>query len=199
MKAEKCPVCGPPMKRDGKTGAGTQRWRCGSCGASPVHRYGSEAKEPGAFPGWLLSKGGQASMPGGRRAFRRRAEKFWRIWPMPEVADGVHRVVYVDGIYVAGDLAAPIACGDSHVLSWYMAKAETTRARRAAVEDRAARGRGGRWRRRVRVRGRRGMAGDQGPKMPVPCVLPGQEAYHVPSEAAGGDRALRAGEGADAP
>ena len=43
MKAKKCPVCGLPMKRNGKTRAGTQRWRCGSCGASSVHRYDSEA------------------------------------------------------------------------------------------------------------------------------------------------------------
>ena len=133
MKAKKCPVCGLPMKRNGKTRAGTQRWRCGSCGASSVHRYDSEAKELEAFLGWLLSKGGQASMPGGGRTFRRRAEKFWRIWPMPEVVDEVHRVVYVDGIYVARGLVVLIACSDSHVLSWYMAKAETTRAWRALL------------------------------------------------------------------
>ena len=133
MKAKKCPVCGLPMKRNGKTRAGAQRWRCGSCGASSVHRYDSEAKELEAFLGWLLSKGGQASMPGGGRTFRRRAEKFWRIWPMPEVVDEVHRVVYVDGIYVARGLVVLIACSDSHVLSWYMAKAETTRAWRALL------------------------------------------------------------------
>ena len=52
---------------------------------------------------------------------------------MPEVVDEVHRVVYVDGIYVARGLVVLIACSDSHVLSWYMAKAETTRAWRALL------------------------------------------------------------------
>ena len=32
---------------------------------------------------------------------------------MPEVVDEVHRVVYVDGIYVARGLVVLIACSDS--------------------------------------------------------------------------------------
>ncbi|WP_436231979.1 IS1/IS1595 family N-terminal zinc-binding domain-containing protein [Enorma phocaeensis] len=33
-QAVSCPSCGAKMKRNGKTGAGAQRWGCGSCGAS---------------------------------------------------------------------------------------------------------------------------------------------------------------------
>ena len=32
-----CPSCGSPMKRNGKTKSGSQRWRCVGCGASVTH------------------------------------------------------------------------------------------------------------------------------------------------------------------
>lgn len=133
MKAKKCPSCGSQMKRNGKTSAGTQRWRCRACGASDVHKYDNEAKELSCFLGWLLSKDTQLEMPGQGRSFRRHAERFWPLWPMPEVVDEIHRVVYVDGIYIARDLVVLIACSDDHVLSWYLARAETTRAWRALL------------------------------------------------------------------
>ena len=34
MKAKECPVCGGAMVRNGRTSAGSQRWRCMACGAS---------------------------------------------------------------------------------------------------------------------------------------------------------------------
>lgn len=37
MKAVKCPYCGGPTKRNGRTSSGAQRWRCAACGAS-THR-----------------------------------------------------------------------------------------------------------------------------------------------------------------
>lgn len=133
MKAKKCPSCGSQMKRNGKTSAGSQRWRCGSCGASDVHKYDVGARDLQRFLAWLLGKGTQLEMPGQGRSFRRRAERLWEIWPMPEIVDEVHRVVYVDGIYIARNLLVLIACSDSHVLSWYLARAETTRAWRALL------------------------------------------------------------------
>ena len=72
-----------------------------------VRRHGGEA---GRVPGWLLSKDSQAAMPGGGRSFRRRTAEFWEVWPMP-VPDGeLHRVLYVDGIWVARDLVVLICC-----------------------------------------------------------------------------------------
>lgn len=133
MKSKKCPSCGSQMKRNGKTSSGAQRWRCRSCGASDVHRYDAEARDLDRFLSWLLGKGTQLEMPGQGRSFRRRTERFWAIWPMPEVVDEIHRVVYVDGIYIARDLVVLIACSDRHVLSWYLARAETTRAWRALL------------------------------------------------------------------
>lgn len=133
MKTMKCPACGGPMKRNGRTGAGTQRWRCKRCGASAVHGNDTTARDLDAFLRWLLGKSSQRDMPGRGRSFRRLASRFWPIWPMPDVVDEVHRVVYVDGIYLARDVVVLIACSDAHVLSWYLARAETSRAWKALL------------------------------------------------------------------
>lgn len=51
-----------------------------------------------------MSKGSQLEMPGQGRSFRRRAARFWEVWPML-VADGEwRRVLHVDGIWLARDL-----------------------------------------------------------------------------------------------
>lgn len=128
MKAVRCPSCGAKMKRNGKTSAGAQRWRCGSCGASATLSYDGTAARLGEFLAWLTSKDTQLSMPGQGRTFRRRTAGFWRVWPMPEPTGEVHRVLFVDGTWLARDLVVLIAYDGEHVVSWYMARAETSRA-----------------------------------------------------------------------
>lgn len=128
MKAVYCPYCGGRTKRNGRTSSGSQRWRCTACGASTTVRYDDTAARLDGFLGWLLSKDSQAAMPGGGRSFRRRTAEFWEVWPMP-VPDGeLHRVLYVDGIWVARDLVVLICCSGERVVSWYMARSENSRA-----------------------------------------------------------------------
>ena len=128
MKAVYCPYCGGRTKRNGRTSSGSQRWRCTACGASTTVRYDDTAARLEEFLGWLLSKDSQAAMPGGGRSFRRRTAEFWEVWPMP-VPDGeLHRVLYVDGIWVARDLVVLICCSGERVVSWYMARSENSRA-----------------------------------------------------------------------
>ncbi len=128
MKAVTCPSCGLAMKRNGKTSAGSQRWRCGGCGASTTVRYDDTAARLGEFLDWLMSKETQAEMPGAGRSFRRRTSEFWKLWPMP-VPDGEwHRVLFVDGIWLERDLVVLICSSRDRVVSWYMAKSETSRA-----------------------------------------------------------------------
>ena len=128
MKAVYCPYCGGRTKRNGRTSSGSQRWRCTACGASTTVRYDDTATRLEEFLGWLLSKDSQAMMPGGGRSFRRRTAEFWEVWPMP-VPDGeLHRVLYVDGIWVARDLVVLICCSGERVVSWYMARSENSRA-----------------------------------------------------------------------
>ena len=126
------------MKRNGKTKSGSQRWRCVGCGASATHSIDTAARDLAAFVGWLLSKESQVDMPGQGRTFRRRCARFWAIWPMPEAVDEACRVVYVDGIWVASDCVALIACSDEFVLSWHLARAETTAAWRSLLSRVAA-------------------------------------------------------------
>jgi len=47
---------------------------------------------------------------------------------MPPVTGEVHRVVYVDGIYLARNLVILIARSDEFVLGWYMARSENSHA-----------------------------------------------------------------------
>ena len=128
MKTVRCPTCGLPMVRNGRTSSGAQRWRCGSCGASTTVRYDDTAVRLGRFLGWLMSKGSQADMPGAGRTFRRETAEFWSIWPMPEPGGEWSRVLYVDGIWLARGLVVLICCSGERVVSWYLAQAETARA-----------------------------------------------------------------------
>ena len=134
MKAVKCACCGGSMKRNGKTSSGAQRWRCAACGASTTVRYDDAAARFDEFLSWLLSKGTQLEMPGAGRTFRRRTAEFWEVWPMP-VPDGeFHRVLFVDGIWLAERLVVLICCSEDRVVSWYMAQSENSRAWSALME-----------------------------------------------------------------
>ncbi len=135
MKTKICPACGSKMKRNGKTSAGRQRWRCTVCGSSSTHSYDVDSRHHDRFLDWLLSRECQADMPGGGRTFRRHAERFWKVWPVPDFVDEVHRVVYVDGICLERDVVILIAGSDEHVLSWYLARSETSRAYGALLSN----------------------------------------------------------------
>lgn len=80
------------------------------------------------FLAWLLSKARQADMPGQGRTFRRKTSGFWRVWPMPEPTGEVHRVLFLDGIWLDRNLVVLIAYDGRYVVSWYMAESETSRA-----------------------------------------------------------------------
>lgn len=128
MKTVICPVCSEKMVKNGKTSSGKQRWRCLRCGSSHTKKYDTKAKQLEEFLAWLFSKDTLLQMPGQGRTFRRRTSEFWRLWPMPSQTGELHRVVYVDGIYLARDLVILIASSDTYILSWYMARAETSKA-----------------------------------------------------------------------
>lgn len=119
-----CPVCGGKMKGHGTTAAGSKRWQCMSCGATATRKIDSAAKGLEAFLGWLFSPTPQASMPGGGRTFRRKAERYWRIWPVAPACDEVHHVVHVDGIWLGRACVMLTACTADHVVGWHLARSE---------------------------------------------------------------------------
>lgn len=133
MKSKRCPVCGAPMKRNRRPGAGSQRWRCEECGSFAIHSVSTDERDLKAFRAWLMSKDTQVDMLGQGRTFRRRASRFWGIWPMPEATGEVHKVAYVDSIYLARNVCVLIACSDERVLAWYLCRAETARAWKALM------------------------------------------------------------------
>ena len=122
------------MKRNGKTSAGKVRWRCTSCGVSKTHKIDSSAKALNEFLDWLMSRQRQSDLPGEGRSFRRRTSKFWKIWPTPQLTGEMHPVIYLDGIYLGRRCVILIAASDKHVLGWYVAKTEHSRAWQSLLE-----------------------------------------------------------------
>ena len=126
MDRVKCPYCGEQAKRFGHTAAGSQRWRCLSCGSTFTRKIDNSAKLLKTFLAWLLSGSRQCDMPGGGRTFRRKCARFWSVWPLPPRTGEVHRVVFVDGIYLSRNLVVLIASTERHVIGWYMARSENS-------------------------------------------------------------------------
>lgn len=112
------------MSKNGKTKAGTQRWRCLSCGASSVRRHDKSAKQLEAFLRWLLSKDAVADLKTSRTTFWRKTAWAWGIWPIAPVTGEVHDVVFLDGIWLRRRAVVLIAVADGHVVAWHLAQAE---------------------------------------------------------------------------
>lgn len=128
MKTVKCPACGGKTKRNGKTKAGAQRWRCTSCGASTTQRYSNKASMLALFLDWLLSKRTQAQMGMPARTFRSLTSEFWSLWPTAPLCGEIHRVVHVDGIWLKRSCVILIACTEGHVVGWHLARSESSQA-----------------------------------------------------------------------
>ena len=112
-----CPVCGRPMKKNGRTGAGSQRWKCAACVLSATAPRGDGRLESqlAEFLDWLLSGRCQWDMGGtSGRVFRKRVQWCWRVKPAIRV-DGVTRhTVMADGTYMGHGWCLLIAVdGDS--------------------------------------------------------------------------------------
>ena len=116
------------MTRYGHSASGAQRWRCSLCNISQVSRINSTAKHLDEFLAWLLGRRRQADLPGGGRSFRRRCQQLWQLWPFNPIVDEVHDVIFVDGIHLDRGAVVLIAQTPDHVLGWYAARSENSRA-----------------------------------------------------------------------
>ena len=124
MNNPRCELCGRPMRRNGTTSSGRQRWRCGGCGSSSVRKIDSRAKRLGLFLRWLLSKQTQSDMGCSRSTFKRATREFWEIWPIAPWTGEVCDVVFLDGIWIGRDAVVLIACTREHVVAWHLAERE---------------------------------------------------------------------------
>ncbi|NHM14934.1 IS1/IS1595 family N-terminal zinc-binding domain-containing protein [Xiamenia xianingshaonis] len=135
MPKPKCKVCGAAMMKNGKTKAGTQRWRCGRCGASSVRKIDSAAKALAMFVRWLLGKLAQCELGIPARTFRDKTARFWSLWPILPACDEAHHFVYMDGIWLVRNKAVVlIACTDAHVIGCHLAKSENAKDRACLMQ-----------------------------------------------------------------
>ena len=133
MGNPRCKICGGTTQKWGSTRAGRPRFRCLACRASQSRRNDTRARHFSAFLDFVTGKYTLADYGPKGRTIRRRNEPFWHLWPVSPLVDEVHHVVFVDGIYLSHKLVVLIACTKTHVLGWYVAKGETTRAWQALM------------------------------------------------------------------
>lgn len=124
--------------KNGRTPAGTQRWRCPDCGASSVRRRDDLARrnELRWFLLWLLSKQSlqERSSTPSARTLRRRIAWCWQIEPSLGPVETRHRQVLVDGIYI-GSWCLLIAVTERlQVLAWQWCARESAAAWTALLE-----------------------------------------------------------------
>lgn len=132
-----CAVCGSRLKRNGKTTAGTQRWRCIDCGSSSVRRRPDlqRRSELNSFLQWLLGKGSQADFGAGQgRSFRRSTAWCWNIEPALRVTSEIHDQIQMDGIYLGRGWCCLIAIANGYVIGWQWCDTEKKDAWLALLE-----------------------------------------------------------------
>lgn len=132
-------VCGSRLVKNGRTAAGTQRWRCRSCGASSVRRRPdvTRREQLRRFVTWLTGKQTQAEIDGTAtgRTFRREIAWCWALEPRLPPATEIHHAILVDGIWVS-EWCLLIALSDKgNVLAWQWSGGESVAAWKALLNQ----------------------------------------------------------------
>ena len=124
-------VCGSQLVKNGKTAAGTQRWRCRECGASAVRRRPDVARREQLrrFLTWLTGKASQAELGGGTgRSFRHETAWCWELEPRMPVTGEVHDAVLVDGVWIGSWCLLIAQSSTGQVIAWQWCARESTAA-----------------------------------------------------------------------
>lgn len=127
MNKPKCLICASPVIKNGRTAAGKQRWKCKACSITQTNLINSDVKHLEQLLSWLLSRTRQADMVGLGRTFRRKSQKFWKIWALPPLIDEIHKVVYVDEIHLGRKAVVLIAASSEYVFRVVYCTARTCR------------------------------------------------------------------------
>lgn len=134
----RCLVCGAPLVKNGRTAAGTQRWRCPGCGVSSVRKRDDVTRRHQlfAFLQWLIGKHSQADADGRTgRSFRHATAWCWDVQPRLGPVTTTHHQVLVDGIWI-GSWCLLIAVTETlEVLAWQWCARESTAAWTALLEQ----------------------------------------------------------------
>lgn len=109
------------LVKNGRNTAGTQRWKCPSCGASSVRKRSDRSQlfALHQFIDWLLGKTSQTDHDGTHsgRSFRRRITWCWELRPRIPVTGVVHEVVEIDGFNLRTGWCILTARSDGNVVS----------------------------------------------------------------------------------
>lgn len=94
-------ICNTKLVKNGRNTAGTQRWKCPTCGASSVRKRTDRSRlfTLQKFLDWLLGKASQSDTDGTQsgRSFRRRITWCWDLRPNIPATGVIHDVVEIDG------------------------------------------------------------------------------------------------------
>ncbi|WP_280525553.1 IS1249 family transposase [Actinomyces qiguomingii] len=141
-RARLCPICQTPMKKSGRTAAGTRRWKCTACRSlatapRPPSPGRAEQAVLGEFIDWATGSRSQADISGGSgRAFRRRTAWCWDIpVPKPPVTGEVYSQIFIDGMWLAHKWVLLVARSPTHVIAWQWAASESAAAYQALLAD----------------------------------------------------------------
>lgn len=132
-------VCGTRLVKNGRTAAGSQRWRCLSCGASQARRRPdvTQREQLRQFVTWLVGKHTQGEMDGTvtGRTFRRNTAWCWKVEPRLGPATEFHHAILVDGVWIS-EWCLLIALSDTgRVLAWQWSGGESVAAWKALLEQ----------------------------------------------------------------
>lgn len=139
-RATLCDMCGSPMRKNGTTSAGNQRWRCDSCHTSSVRRRedGTRMAQFHAFLRWVTGmasmQAAAASIGVSRRTFLRAIDWCWNVRPCLGDDGVAYRFVEVDGTYVPYGWCMLVAVDeDGSPIGWQWCHKENTAAYRALM------------------------------------------------------------------
>lgn len=138
LNTTRCLVCAAALVKNGRTAAGTQRWRCPSCGASSVRRREDVTRRHQLveFLTWLVGKHAQDQMDATAtgRSFRHRTAWCWDVEPRLGPVTTTHHQVLVDGIWVGSWCLLIAVTEHLQVLAWQWCARESTAAWTALLE-----------------------------------------------------------------
>lgn len=129
-----CLVCAARLVKNGRTKAGTQRWRCPRCGASSTRRREDVKRrhELVEFLTWLAGKDSQAEAGGGTgRAFRDRTAWCWDVQPRLGPVETAHHQILIDGLWIGSWCLLIAVTEELQVLAWQWCARESIAAWKA--------------------------------------------------------------------
>ncbi|MGO1539781.1 MAG: IS1249 family transposase [Leucobacter sp.] len=125
----RCLLCDTKLVKNGRTAAGTQRWKCPSCGASSSRKREDVTRkhQREKFLAWLLGKNSQTQAAGNtsRSTFHRHTAWCWNITPKLPPVTIPPKYVMIDGTYI-GDWCLLIATDERNTpLAWQWCSTES--------------------------------------------------------------------------